>query len=317
MRARSNTPHLIPTAAAGALVAACLGLLPWACGNDSSVQGHRDLSTIEGAWVVRYLSTDVNGVQLSLPRDGTLLGVRGDTRIEVVGQDQAVWSLHWMETRKELPVGPVWTAPPDIQVDGDLWILSERGWPGQPGRVQVYEWYTDENRLYLTWVPDDPRNEGEQPPYGFVLERHSGWTSDSVGNWSVELAVLPDGSKQTPSTCADLGDGWYGQPAQTVRITDSLEIRDQLAWHLYRDDACSQPAMDAVDRRTRTGIAEETEGDTLRVWVTGVEDPAFTAVVEYQLERRGPFLRLTQTACQPKIACDYVLPTYLALRARE
>jgi len=272
---------------------------------DAAIDAGPTAADFDGTWLMTSLTVATPSGPVTLGRDGTPQGVRGDVVFGATGPAAATLSVRQAILADGLLGGEVDWFTVDVALEAGRWLLTD-----PDDEVLVFTTEVTGDHLVLTLDPTDPRLTATDPPSRIVLDRVTPWSTTTVGAWDLVSITLPAMGTVTAGTCTAAGGGG-AKIAMVVTFSERLLFQRVMTTTVYADAQCTTQTQ--LQTSTQTGYAEE-EGDALlRMW--GYEN----GEGEYQrftMARAADVVTLTRTDCLPQPACATEAPTAVVVRRR-
>lgn len=260
----------------------------------------------EGLWLMTSLTMpQQDGTYVTVLRAGDPSSIRGDALFHATDSLNGTLDVRQVLLDQGLIASPISALRATVAIEPGVWVLTDDG-----GGVSVFAAALAGDHLVLTLV-DDPRNTAESSPAEIVLDRRSPWTTTVVGTWDMVSMELPSQTVQAGS-CVEIQTGSVWAVLQMEIVFDDrlLFTRTQTI-RFYTDDACSM--FDQEQTSVQTGLAEEENDDSLRIWAT---ENAVSVYQAFSMAVVGDTVTLTRTDCLPQPDCTDTAPVSVVVTRR-
>jgi hypothetical protein len=290
---------------------ALLAVLAGACGDGGGTpdapppipDGPIPAAAYEGMWLMTATTFETDTGPMTLERNGTPLGLRGDAVFAATGPATGSLDIRQVLLDDGLIASEITAFVAPVMLEGSRWLLTEQG-----GGVVVFQTALTGDHLVLTLDADDPRTTAENPPRSVELDRVPPWTTAVVGAWQLVSLTNASGTI-VANTCTAIGPDTWATMGMDITFGMRHLFEREMTVTQFSDEQCTVPT--GSQSSVQTGFAEEEGSATLRIW--GVEG----SNAEYQafsIAIAGTDATLTRTACLPQPDCEDSAPITVVVR---
>jgi hypothetical protein len=266
-------------------------LLAPACADD----GVR-AADFDGLWLMTSMTLPTDDGTITVSRDGTPQGLRGDAVFTATDGEHAALAVRQVLLQDGLIASEVQAMDLAVLVEEDRWVLTD-----DDDEVTVFTTALDDDHLVLTPDADDPRHTAGSPPSEVVLDRAEPWSTRLVGDWELVSMELPSG-EIVADTCFEIQPDLWVTVSMDIAIDERQLFERLMTLTRWTDAACTLGAQQQESLQVGYG---EDDGVTLRMWATEEGSSEYQA---FTISGAGDELTLSRTDCLPLPACEDEAP---------